>query len=51
MATSIRSVEVTIEVDTNKSTQREHLVMSGEEALEEFNERVLETLRELTEVS
>ncbi len=51
MAESIRSVEVTIVVDTNKSTYCKRHALLEDETIEEFSERVRETLRDLTEVS
>ena len=51
MPESIRSVDVTIEVDTNKNTYKQSISLGEDESLEEFAARVLAELRELTEVN
>jgi hypothetical protein len=51
MAESIRSVVVKVEVDTNKQTYKHHLVQSESESMEQFKQRVSETIDRLTELS
>lgn len=51
MAEAIRSIDVTIEVETNKRTIRQSVTAREDETLEEFAARVLAELRELTEVT
>lgn len=50
MAERLREVVVSIEVDTNKATYKRRLTWQGDETLEEFQQRVIETIDELTEV-
>jgi len=50
MAERIRTVTVTIEVDTNKQTRKRQIVIQEEETYEEFEQRVVETIQELTEL-
>ena len=47
----IRTVFVTIEVDTNKQTRRVKLALDDEESLAEFKQRIDEKLDELTGVA
>jgi hypothetical protein len=51
MAESIRTVVVTIEVDTNKQTYTRRLTWSETESREQFEQRVVETFARLTEVT
>ncbi len=51
MAESIRSVVVTIVVDTNKQTYERRLVWSDDETREQFEKRVAEQIERLTEVA
>ena len=51
MAERIRSVVVKVVVDTNKQTYERRLELSEGEALEKFEQRVVETIEELTELS
>ena len=51
MAERIRSVSVTVVVDTNKTTYEEKLVWAENETHEEFERRVVETIASLTELS
>jgi len=51
MAEQIRTIDVTIVVNTNKRTRHQRVMARDDEALEEFAERVLAELRELTEVN
>lgn len=51
MAESLRSVVVTVVVDTNKQTYERRLVWSGDETLEQFQRRVTEAIERLTELS
>ena len=51
MAESIRTVVVTIQVDTNKQTYERQLVWGESETFEEFQRRVAETIEHLTELS
>jgi hypothetical protein len=51
VAESVRSVVVTIEVDTNKNTYKRRRVWSEDETREQFEQRVVETIARLTETS
>ncbi len=51
MAESLRSVVVKIKVDTNKQTCEGHLVWDEDETLEQFKQRVIKTIDQLTELS
>lgn len=49
MATRLRSVVVTIDVETNKTTRRETFAMQDEESASEFSERVAERITTLVD--
>ncbi len=49
MPTLLRSVEVTLTVDTNKRTTVETLQLGEDETIEEFAQRVRETLEGLVQ--
>jgi len=51
MAESIRSVVVKIYVDTNKQTYERQLVWTEHETREQFEQRVVETIARITELS
>lgn len=55
MAERIRTVTVTVEVDTNKQTHKRQIAWDDNETRETFERRaeqwVVETIKELTELS
>lgn len=51
MAERLRSVTVTVTVDTNKQTREQRLEWRADETIEEFEQRVAATIEQLTEVS
>ena len=50
VAESIRSVVMTIEVDTNKQTYKRQLAWSEAESREQFEQRIVDAIENLTEV-
>jgi len=51
MAERIRSVVVTVEVDTNKDTYRKRLELHEDESLEAFQQRVREAIERRVRLS
>jgi hypothetical protein len=51
VAEIVRTVQVTLRVDTNKQTYERQIAWQLEETLEDFQQRLVETLKQLTEVS
>ena len=51
MAEHLRSISVEIKVDTNKQTYEKRVAWYFDETLEQFERRVIETIKRLTETS
>lgn len=43
----LRSIKITIEVDTNKETIKEELVFQEDEKIKEFYRRIMNKIREI----
>ena len=44
----LKSIKVTIEVDTTKETIKEELVLNEDEKIKEFYRRIMNKIREIT---